>query len=82
VREYQALTGSPIVPSDISEALSEEQEIREDHPALQVAMDQLAEAAASSEVTRQGNNARPSVQVFWRGFRLGLAPPPVRIQEN
>ena len=76
-REYQALTGLPIVPSDISEVLSEEQEIREDHPALQVAMDQLAEAAASSEVMRQGNSARPSVQVFWRGFRGDRAGPDV-----
>jgi cobalt-zinc-cadmium efflux system outer membrane protein len=77
VREYQALTGLPSVPADISEALSEEQEIREDHPALQVAMDQLAEAAASNELTRQGNSARPSVQVFWRGFRGDRANPDV-----
>ena len=87
VREYQLLTGLLNVPSDISETLSAEQEIRGDHPALQMAMDQFAEAAASSEVTRQGNSARPSVQVFWRGFRgnrtgqdinalgLGLAVP-------
>ncbi len=87
VREYQLLTGLLDVPADISEALSEEQEIREDHPALQMAMDQFAKAAASSEVTRQGNSARPSVQIFWRGFRgdrtgqdvnalgLGLAVP-------
>ncbi len=57
VREYQLLTGLLDVPADISEVLSEEQEIREDHPALQMAMDQFAKAAASSEVTRQGNSA-------------------------
>jgi len=77
VREYQALTGLTGVPSDISEVLTEEQEIREDHPALQVAMDQLVEASASTEVTRQGNSARPSVQVFWRGFRGDRSSPDV-----
>ena len=77
VREYQALTGLPKVPSDISETRSEEQDIRKDHPALQVVMDQLAEAAALAEVTRQGNSARPSVQVFWRGFRGDRASPDV-----
>jgi len=77
VREYQALTGLLRVPSDISETLSEEQEIREDHPALQVALDQLAEAAASGEVTRQENSSRPSLQVFWRGFRGDRAGPDV-----
>ena len=68
IRGYQVLTGLLDVPVDITEPLSEEQEIREHHPALQRAMDQLAEAAASTEVTRQGNSSRPSVQVFWRGF--------------
>ena len=68
IREYRVLTGLLEVPSDITEPLSEVQEIGESHPALQSAMDQLAEASASTEVTRQGNSARPSVQVFWRGF--------------
>ena len=77
VREYRLLTGLLRVPSDISEELSEEQEIREDHPALQMAMDRFAEAAASSEVTRQSNSARPSVQVFWRGFRGDRTSPDV-----
>jgi len=77
VREYQTLTGLSGIPSDISELLSEEQDIREDHPALQAAMDQLAEAAASSEVMRQGNSARPSLQVFWRGFRGDRTSPDV-----
>jgi len=77
VREYQALTGSEAFPSDISENLSEEQEIREDHPALQRAMDRLAEASASSEVIRQGNTARPSAQVFWRGFSGDRTSPDV-----
>jgi len=77
VREYQTLTGLLRIPSDISEPLSEAQDIREDHPALQAAMDQFAEAAASSEVTRQGNSARPSLQVFWRGFRGDRTSPDV-----
>ena len=69
VREYRSLTGLGRSPAEISEQLSEEQEIREDHPALQLAMDRLKEASAMAEVTRQGNVLRPSVQVFWRGFR-------------
>ena len=77
VREYQTLTGLSRIPSDISELLSEEQNVRKDHPALQAAMDQLAEAAAASEVTRQGNSARPSVQVFWRAFRGDRTSPDV-----
>jgi len=68
VREYTVLTGLQAIPADISEQLYDEQEIREDHPAMQKAMDQLAEAAASTEVVRQGNSARPSLQVFWREF--------------
>jgi cobalt-zinc-cadmium efflux system outer membrane protein len=87
VREYQAFTGSGDVPSEISETLSPESEIREDHPALQQALDRRARAAASTELVRQGNTSRPSVQVFWRGYRgertgpdvnslgLGLAVP-------
>jgi len=77
VREYRLLTGLLRAPADISEMLTEEQEIREDHPALQMAMDRYAEAAASSEVTHQGNSARPSVQVFWRGFRGDRTSPDV-----
>jgi cobalt-zinc-cadmium efflux system outer membrane protein len=77
VREYQAFTGSGDVPSEISEKLSPESEIREDHPALQQALDRMARAAASTELVRQANTSRPSVQVFWRGYRGERAGPDV-----
>jgi len=69
VREYHALTGSIKVPGDISESLTPQQEPDDSHPALQMALDQLAAASAETEVIRQGNSARPSVNVFWRGYR-------------
>lgn len=69
VREYHALTGNRIVPADISETLSQQQELTDNHPALQMALNRLAEASAETEVIRQGNSARPSVNVFWRGYR-------------
>ena len=77
VREYRAFTGLDVIPSDISENLSNEQEIVENHPALLFAMDRLAEEAASTEVVRQGNSARPSVQVFWRGYGGDRASPDI-----
>lgn len=87
VREYQALVGSNRFPSDISEELSSIEEISDEHPALQWALDDLAAVSASAEVVRQTGSVRPSVQVFWRGYRgdratqdvnalgLGLAVP-------
>jgi len=68
VRQYRAFTGSLDVPVDISEKISEQQEITESHPALLHALDRLAEEAAKTERVRQGNASRPSVQVFWRGY--------------
>lgn len=68
-REYHALTGSRKVPADPSEILTRQQQISDSHPALQMAMDRLAEASAESEIVHQANSARPSVNVFWRGFR-------------
>jgi len=65
------------IPAHIDETLSELQEIEQDHPALRRAMDHLAESSAFTEVVRQGTNARPSVDVFWRGFR-GDAQSPVK----
>jgi outer membrane protein TolC len=76
-REYLSVTGIRRFPVDISETLSEEQELRDNHPALQSAMDRLAEAAASSEVSRHGNSARPALQVFWRGFSGDRVSPDV-----
>lgn len=77
IREYMALTGIRGVPSDISEALSGKDTVQDDHPALRRAMDTLAEASASNEVRRQGNSARPSLQVFWRGFSGDRSSPDV-----
>ncbi|MDH3787243.1 MAG: TolC family protein [Xanthomonadales bacterium] len=68
VREYASVTGMNRFPADISEVLSEKQGIEDDHPALQSAMDRLAEATASTDLSRQENSARPALQVFWRGF--------------
>jgi len=76
-REYGALTGLKNVPADISETLSEVAEIREDHPALQSALDRLAAESAAIEVIRQGNSSRPSMQVFWRGYGGDRASPDV-----
>ncbi len=77
VREYRAFTGLGVIPSDISETLSSEEGIDESHPALQFALDRLSEQAASTEVVRQGNSTRPSVQVFWRGYGSERASPDV-----
>jgi len=77
VREYIAFTGLPDVPADIAENLSDELDIREDHPALQKAMDRLAEEAASTEVARRESTGRPSVQVFWRGYGGDRASPDI-----
>jgi outer membrane protein TolC len=68
VREYASVTGMNRFPADISEVLSEKQGIEDDHPALQSAMDRLAEATASTDLSRQENSARPALQVFWRGL--------------
>jgi len=77
VREYEFVTGIHRYPSDISESLSEKLEINDDHPALQSALDRLAEATASTELRRQENSARPSLQVFWRGFSGDRVSPDV-----
>ncbi len=57
------------MPAEIDEKHSEIQEIGEDHPALRQAMDRLAESSAAIELTRERGNLRPSLDVFWRGFR-------------
>ena len=69
IRLYRSFTGMETIPAHIDETLSELQEIEEGHPALRRAMDHLAESSASTEVVRQSTTARPSVDVFWRGFR-------------
>jgi len=77
VREYLSFTGLQDVPADIAEDLSDTPDIRGDHPALQKAMDRLAEEAAAAEVARRDNTGRPSVQVFWRGYGGDRASPDV-----
>lgn len=77
LRQYRAFTGSLDVPADISEIISEQEEITEDHPALQHAMDRMAEEAAQTERVRQGNTSRPAVQVFWRGYGGDRASPDI-----
>jgi len=52
-------------------------EIEEDHPALRQAMDHLAESSASTEVVRERTNVRPSLDLFWRGFRGDRRSPDV-----
>ncbi len=69
VREYFALVGTTRFPTDISENLSAREEINDEHPALQMALDQLASEQAALERAREQASARPAVQVFWRDFR-------------
>ena len=69
VRVYRSLTGLDTIPAQIDEPLSEIHEIGQEHPALRQAMDHLAESSASTEVIRERTNLRPSLDVFWRGFR-------------
>jgi cobalt-zinc-cadmium efflux system outer membrane protein len=77
VREYQSFTGSAHVPVDISEQLSEQTDIREDHPALRNALNHLARETAATEAARQENTVRPAVQVFWRGYGADRVSPGV-----
>lgn len=77
VREYRVLSGGEVVPVDISEQLSRKQEIATDHPALLMALDEVVAAGASVEVAWQAANVRPSVNVFWRGFRGDRTAPDV-----
>ena len=69
IRLYRSFTGLEAFPAQIDEALSELQEIEQIHPALRKAKDRMAEASASTEVVRQHTNARPKIDLFWRGFR-------------
>lgn len=69
IRLYRSTTGLNTVPAEIEETLSELQEIGQDHPALRQAMDHLAESSATTQLIRERSNLRPSLDVFWRGFR-------------
>lgn len=77
IRVYRSLTGLDAIPADIDEPLSEKKEIGEDHPALRQAMDRMAELSAETDVIREGSNLRPSLDVFWRGFRGDRRSPEV-----
>ena len=77
IRLYRSFTGLETVPAQIDETLSELTTIGESHPALKQAMDHLAESTASTDVTRERSNLRPSLDVFWRGFRGDRRSPDV-----
>ena len=77
IRLYRSFTGLETFPAQIDEALSELQEVKQTHPALRKATDHMAEASASTEVVRQRTNARPSLDLFWRGFRGDARSPDV-----
>lgn len=68
-RSYRALTGLPVVPEHITEPLSESEEAGPGHPALRLAADQMAEAAAEADALAEQSAYRPTVDVFWRGYR-------------
>jgi outer membrane protein TolC len=76
-RSYRALTGLPAVPEHIEEALSEITEPGPGHPALQFAADRMAEASAAAEAVARTSGYRPSLDVFWRGFRGDRTGPDV-----
>jgi outer membrane protein TolC len=77
IRLYRSFTGLEVIPAQIDETLSTLQEVKEDHPALRQAMNHMAEASAFTEVVRQRSNHRPSLDVFWRGFRGDTRSPDV-----
>jgi len=77
IRLYRSFTGLESIPAQIDETLSTLQEVEQGHPALRQAMDYMAEASASTEVVRQRMNGRPSLDLFWRGFRGDARTPDV-----
>jgi len=77
IRLYRSFTGLEIIPAQIDESLSTLQTVEAEHPALRQAMDRMAEASASTEVVRQRSNVRPSLDLFWRGFRGDTRSPDV-----
>jgi outer membrane protein TolC len=77
IRTYRSFTGLETIPAQIDETLSGLHEIGQEHPALRQAMDHLAELSASTEVVRERSNLRPSLDVFWRGYRGDRRSPDV-----
>ena len=76
-REFIALTGSFHLPATLKETLSTQQEVSDAHPVLRRALDDMTEASAEAEAVSQANSVRPSVNVFWRGYRGDRASPDV-----
>lgn len=77
IRLYRSTTGLETVPAVIEETLSELQEIGQDHPALRQAMDHVSESSATTQVIDERSNLRPSLDVFWRGYRGDRRSPDV-----
>ncbi len=77
LRLYRSFTGLDTIPAKTEETLSERQDIGDQHPALRQALDHLAESSASTDLVRERSNTRPSVDVFWRGFRGDATSPDV-----
>jgi outer membrane protein TolC len=77
IRMYRSLTGLDVIPEQVDESLSEAGVVSETHPALRSAMDRLDTASAATEIKRRGTTARPSLDVFWRGFRGDVTSPKV-----
>jgi len=77
IRLYRSTTGLETVPAKIDETLSELQEIEQEHPALRQALNHVAESSAATDVVRERSNLRPSLDVFWRGFRGDRRSPDV-----
>jgi len=68
-RAYRALTGLPAVPEHIAETLSPAADTGPGHPALRLADDRRMEADAAAGAVSEQSAYRPTVDVFWRGFR-------------
>jgi len=77
IRLYRSYTGLEAMPLQIDETLSKSTTIEESHPALQQAMSHLAEMSAVTDVVRERSNLRPSLDVFWRGYRGDRRSPDV-----
>ncbi len=77
IRTYRSFTGLETIPAQIEETPSAIEEIGQDHPAMRQALDHVAESSASTELVRERSNQRPSVDVFWRGFRGDESAPEI-----
>ena len=52
------------MPAAFEEMRSSQEGITDDHPALQLAREQVTEVSALLDSVQQGNNFRPSVQIY------------------